>query len=968
MGRYHLIFTIVVLLSISSHGSADDQRLLYETAIEPILRDKCGKCHSQDVQKGGLNLSNLVGLRRGGDSREPLVAETLDESALWWQIDEGLMPPEGEARLEPNQMETIRQWIVLGGHSNSDHEEAEPSIDQHDVLPIVLLRCVMCHGATVKQGDLDLRTVESIFAGGKHGPAVIPGNADASPLIQRIESEACPPQDLLLKFFVRRPSASEVQTLRGWIDAGTPVLDVQPDVATTQPDPYVTDQEREHWAFQAPQRSATHGGIDAFVGEKLRAVGLNISGEADRDTLIRRVFIDLTGMPPDIQQWRYWRTHAAPDWYARMIDAVLAMPEYGERWGRYWLDVAGYADSEGGVSADPVREVAWKYRDYVIKAFNDDKPYDRFLLEQLAGDELIDLENAAQVTPEMVDNLIATGFLRMGIDQTGSRTMNFVPERLGVISDAIAVVGSGVMGLTMECACHSHKYDPIPHRDYYRLKAVFQGAFDEYDWLTFKNRKLEVGTREHRQLVQDVNPPLIAEVKKLEKELKRIEEQTVVELLKHHEPELSNEAHLETLTARRVADNNRTLRQRTLIEKLQKGEVLPDPQQPQSVLDLRRRADRLRDQIANVQDKMVPPLTIRALWDRGRPAPTYILGRGEHDKPGRLVGPGVPSVLTDGKTPFDVRPPFPEGTVKTGRRLAFARWLTRPDHPLTARVIVNRIWHHHFGVGLVKSLENFGVKGDRPTHRELLDHLALDFIDRGWSIKAMHRQIMNSQTYRQSSRVSDEQRRADPLNQRLSRMPMRRLDAEALRDSLAFVSGTLERSRGGPPDRVAVERTGMVRLLPERSGAWRRSVYAQYRRTEIPTMLDTFDYPEMGPNCSVRNESTVSPQSLMLMHDEQVRQMAAAMAIRVERMNAENDRNGSASEPHADERSANDGWGQYVAHVYALALSREPTSEELSLGIDTLRQMRIAWPDNRRGALEAYCHAILNSAAFIYVD
>ncbi len=684
--------------------------------------------------------------------------------------------------------------------------------------------------------------------------------------------------------------------------------------------------------------------------KKLKEKGLDFSPEAARDTLIRRAYLDLVGMPPAIAEWKMWRESKDSNWYSAMIEHLLASPHYGERWGRYWLDLAGYADSEGGVSADPVRQVSWKYRDYVIRAFNNDKPYDRFLIEQIAGDELLDCERASVVTEEMVENLVATGFLRQGIDETGSRTMNFVPERLGVISDAIKVLGSGVMGLTMECArCHSHKYDPIPHRDYYRFKAIFQGALDEHDWMSFKTRSLNIATPEHRERVAKVNPQLKAKLKSLDSRLKQAIANWRHEILRQHYPDQPEADRTATLVALRRADNQRTQPQRILVEMLQRVELLPDSDQPMSVRKARQVIQNIEREIAEVRGKMEPPLAIRALWDRGAPSPTYILRRGEHDKPGRLVGPGVPSMLTDGRTPFKLEPPFPGGTPKSGRRLAFARWLTQPGHPLTARVMVNRIWYHHFGTGLVKSLENFGVKGERPTHPKLLDWLAVEFVNRDWSVKEMHRLLMNSRTYRQSTRISDDRRELDPQNRLLSRMLLRRMNAEALRDSLLFVSGWLDATPFGPPDQISVDQDGLVTAVPTARDGLRRSIYLQYRRTEIPTMMDTFDYPEMGPNCVARNVSTVSPQSLMLMNNQRVRRLATAFARRVNNIANEQD-------------------GARVETVYQLALSRMPSEKERKLGLATLQELETAWKGNRQAALETYCHTILNSAAFLYID
>ena len=434
---------------------------------------------------------------------------------------------------------------------------------------------------------------------------------------------------------------------------------------------------------------------------------------------------------------------------------------------------------------------------------------------------------------------------------------------------------------------------------------------------------------------------------------KQIIQEMQLQLLRHHYPEQSEKDNKETLVALKKADNNRTLPQRILVERLRKAELVAESRQPADAVESRRRHDEIQREIERVRRQMVPPLAIRALWDIGRPSPTYILRRGEHNKPGDPVGPGVPSVLTDGRTPFVVEPPFPEGTRKTGRRLAFARWLTQDDHPLTARVMANRIWHHHFGTGLVKDLGNFGVKGDRPSHPGLLDWLATEFVKRDWSIKQMHRLIMHSRTYRQTSHIGDRQRDRDPQNRLLSRMPLRRMDAEALRDSLLFVSGKLENTPGGLPDTVTVDRDGLVSANPTDGGGWRRSVYLQYRRTEIPTMMDTFDYPQMGPNCITRSVSIVSPQSLMLMNNGRVRELATALATRVH--------NTVASSGKIDDAS-------YVRMVYQIALSRSPSEQERRLGTSSLRELRIAWKGDAKKALDSYCHSILNSAAFQYVD
>ena len=938
---FSFLLSLAVLPAVTSGGSPT-----YEEAVAPILERHCVECHRTDARKGDLDLSSAEGLLRGGESGPVLRAGEPDQSLLVEMIENGEMPKKGDPPTDAER-EILRDWIAGGARFRNRPRLADDPPHQHEILPIFLLRCTACHGAQPRDGGLDLRTVASLKKGGLNGPAFVPGDPDASPLIQRIESEACPPQALLLKRFVKRPPESEITTLREWIAAGAPEIDIAADAASGKPDPLVSEEDRRHWAFQPPRPRPGPGSIDGFIGRRLAAAGLDFSPEADRDTLIRRAHLDLLGMPPTVREWHHWRENPDPEWFARMIDQLLVSPHYGERWGRYWLDLAGYADSEGGTSADPLRLVAWKYRDYVIAAFNDDKPYDEFLLEQIAGDELIDVEKAEEITGEMVENLVATGFLRMGIDETGSRTMNFVENRVGVVADAINVLGSAVMGLTLECArCHSHKYDPVPQRDYYRLKAIFQGALDEHDWLSFRNRTLEIGTPEHRARIAATNPPLETERKQLETLLRKKTVQWQREILRSHYPHQSEEDREATFTALKRADNTRSLEQRRLVEKLQTALVIPPHQQPDSVRRARAEVDSLEHEIAEISARMEPPLAIRALWDRGEPSPTYLYRRGVPTSPGPLVGPGVPSVLTDGRTPFEIQPPFPGGTPKTGRRLAFARWLTRPDHPLTARVMANRIWVHHFGRGLVASPENFGRQSEPPSHPALLDWLAVTFVDRGWSVKEMHRLVMNSRTWKQSSRTSEAHLERDPDNRLFSRMPLRRMDAEALRDSLLFVSGRLDPTAGGPPDRVAGNREGFLHAVAGPGGNWRRSVYLQYRRTEVPTLMETFDYPEMGPNCVSRNVSTVSPQSLALLNNERIRELAASLASRIE-----------ATEP-----------AERIKAAYAFALSREPTREERDLGIAALAELEAGWPDHPAGALEAYCHALLNSAAFLYVD
>ncbi len=851
--------------------------------IRPLLQAKCLRCHGEKVRRAELDLRTLAGILEGGESGPAVVPGKPDDSPLYEKVHGGAMPPAKKDRLKAAEVETIRRWIAAGapaGEGDSSRPVA-PEVNQHDVLPILLRRCTVCHGRHRQEGKLDLRTKASMLRGGKSGPAIVPGKPQASLLIKKTRAGQMPPPTRLVEASVKPIEAGEIDVLTRWIAAGAPEVVVEPDVATTRPDPLVSDRDRDFWAFRPPRPVAVplvqrigrvHNPIDAFILDRLEKKGLTLSPEADRATLLRRASFDLTGLPPEPGEVKAFLPDRRPDAYERLIDRLLASPRYGERWGRYWLDAAGYADSEGKREQDLPRPHAWRYRDYVVRSFNADKPYSRFLLEQIAGDELANCDGAAEITPELYDNLVATGFLRMAPDATWANITGYLPDRLEVIADEIDVLGSAVLGLTMKCArCHSHKFDPIPQRDYYRLLAVFKGAYDEHDWLK-----------------PDVRPGLGPVSKDV--------------LGGRHLPHVT--------TAERRAWQSL------------EGKA-PEPR-------------------------------VQALWDRGHPSPTYLYLRGDPLRPGRLVGPGVPSVLTDGKTPFVVTPPWP-GAKKTGRRLAFARWLTRPDHPLTARVMVNRIWKHHFGTGIVKTLGNFGKAGAAPTHPKLLDWLALQFVRQGGSVKAMHRLMMTSATYRQSSAVTADRKKADPDNSLYSRMPLVRLDAEALHDTLLLVAGRLDETRFGPPAAVRIRPDGLVTPAQSLRG-YRRLIYVRQARKQLPTHLETFDYPQMNPNCLERRDSTVAPQALHLMNNGTIHELAGHFADRVRRE--------AGKEP-----------AKQIESAWWIALGRAPGSEERTVGMEALGRLTVAWGRHgtdpeaaRRKALTSFCRALVNSAGFLYVD
>ncbi len=920
--RFSLVLPMLVVVviawrwhALSKAGDQNDRVPTFQDDIRPLLQAKCWRCHDDKTNKAELDLRTLAGVLKGGESGRVIVPGKPDESLLYEKVHSGAMPPGKKDRLSEAEVTLIRRWIAAGA------EQAETALTQHDIIPILLRRCTVCHGKHRQEGGLDLRNKAAMLQGGKSGPALVPGKPGESLLLRKIGAGEMPPRERLVEVSVKPIEPAEAEVLTKWIAAGAPEIAVKPDVASTSPDPLVSDEDRGFWAFRPPRpvsvpkvRNAAlvRNPIDAFILQKLEEKGLPLAPEADRATLLRRVSFDLTGLPPEPAEVQAFLRDDGADAYEKLIDRLLASPRYGERWGRHWLDLAGYADSEGKREQDLPRPHTWRYRDYVIRAYGDDKPYDRFLLEQIAGDELADYEHEPEITPEKYDNLVATGFLRMAPDPTWANITGFVPDRLEVMADEIDVLGSAVLGLTMKCArCHSHKFDPIPQRDYYRLVDVFKGAFDEYDWLK-----------------PDVRPglgPVSQDV-----------------LGGRHLPFVT------TAERRSWEEKNRS------------------PHAPR---------EEAKPAASGPKDGDKPPEPrIHALWDRGDPSPTYIYRRGDPLSPGRLVGPGVPSVLTDGKTPFVVRPPWP-GARKTGRRLAFARWLIHPDHPLTARVEVNRLWKHHFGTGIVATLGNFGKAGAPPTHPELLDWLAREVIRQGWSRKAMHRLMMTSATYRQSSVVTAGiltrsvrptivdvtlRVRLDPENRLYSRMPLVRLDAEALYDTLLLVAGRLDESRYGPADRVQARGDGLVTPVGTPRG-WRRLIYVQQTRKQIVTHLENFDYPQMNPNCLSRRDSTVAPQALHLLNNGMIDQLAEHFARRVI---AE-----AGNQP-----------AQQVERVYLIALSRSPSDEEKKIGADALHKLTDEWamqlaPAGRQDhqaaqvkALTTYCHAIMNSAAFLYVD
>ena len=944
----------------------------FDADIRPLLETKCLACHGSDSPQAGLDLRTKASILHGGKSGPALVVGASSGSLLLDKVVSKTMPP-GDAKLTGEEINTLRLWIDKGAPANAAElatagGAVSGPLTEHDILPIFQLRCIACHGKRKQEAGLDLRTVASRIKGGKSGPALVPGDPEGSLLIQRIQSGDMPPVELQLKFSVRSMTDGELAKVRRWIAAGAPQGPPRERlVVDLDKDPLVSDEDRRFWSFQPPERppvpepkavEQVRNPVDAFLLRKLEAQGLTYSPEAPRVRLLRRAYLDLTGMPPTPDEVASYLSDVRPDAYEKMIDRLLESPAYGERWSRHWLDLAGHTDSEGFGQHDRPREFAWRYRDYVIRSLNSDKPYSQFLMEQIAGDELGDYRNR-EVTQELVDRLAATGFLRTAADPTDVPERGFIAERMNIIADEIQVLTSSVMGLTVGCArCHDHKYDPIPQRDYYRFSAILQTSYDPYDWLPPKKRQLNIAPENEKREVAEHNAPLEKKIEQLEASLARAEKPYRERLLQGRLQDLPETVRDDLRAVADVPEDDRTEVQAYLARKFE----ITGPQLKKKFPELAGLVDPIREDLQATERKLRPEPHIRVLVDTGGVASgSYLLQRGDPMVPVQVVEPGVPSVFKAGLEPYEIKPLYP-GADSSGRRLALARWLTQPNHPLTARVMVNHIWLRHFGRGIVASPANFGRSGTPPSHPELLDWLATEFVRSDWSIKHLHRLMMTSTAYRQTSQVNEALLAVDSENVLLSRMPLRRMDAEVLYDSLLKVTGRLDPKMFGPPSDVEVKDNKEVVAKPTDKG-YRRSLYVAQRMQKPLTLLDAFDLPRMTPNCIERRQSLVATQALQMMNGSDVWGHSRNMAGRL------------IDEIGPDPR-------HQVEEVFRRALSRRPSAGGMKDSLAALDEFTEIWlkrlnkdrdPQpvrwkSRWLALATFCHSVLNSAEFSFVD
>ncbi|MEW6307281.1 MAG: PSD1 and planctomycete cytochrome C domain-containing protein, partial [Verrucomicrobiota bacterium] len=840
---------------------------------------------------------------------------------------------------------------------------------EQKIRPVLEAKCYQCHSAKAEKlkGGLHLDSRAGMLRGGDSGkPAIIAGNPDHSPLIDAIRyanrDTQMPPKEKL-------PDAV-ITDFVDWVKRGAP------DPRMEEPPPLAAQKlERHHWAFQTlrPQavptvkhRESVRTPVDAFLLAKLEEKNLLFSKEAERIALLRRAYLDLIGLPPTPEEAQAFLGDKRPDAFERLVDRLLESPHFGERWGRHWLDGAGYVDVMGidnDAGTVKLGDGKWRYRDYVVQSFNEDKPLDRFLLEQLAGDELVDWRNAEVYADELKRLLIATGFLRTAPDDTDEMEINTPVDRHNQLQRTTELVMGNLLALTVHCAkCHDHKYEPVTQRDYYRLNAMFATGFNPVEWPQPAQRALPDVPRSVKAEIDrhnsEIDKPLNALKKQREDFLKPFEYQ----MQEARALRLPEAIRADVLVAVRTQYDKRNEIQKYLVERFG-SDVRARPAEVVASLVEPAKGElaALDKQIEEMTAKRRTHGSIQAVYDVGEPPPIHVLYRGNLEAPGALIQPGFLAVLCDSEeTSFLANHVSGSAELQpagktSGRRLALAQWLTRPDTPassLVSRVFVNRAWQHLFGKGIVETSDNFGRSGAAPTHPELLDWLAQRFIDDGWRVKSLVRQLVTSSAYRQTAqqtRLMQRAAEADPDDTLLWRQRLRRVESEVVRDSLLAVSGQLDRTIGGPPVLLANNPDGSVTVKQEGqapSAKVRRSLYLLMRRNYHPSFLAVFDQPIVAANCSYRPPSAVVSQSLTMLHDQFVLEQAEALAQRI------------------TEAAAGKSLQRKIELAFQLVLARPPTAREQTWSADVIERQNenyladgvpAAWAGQK--ALAQFCHA-----------
>ncbi len=779
---------------------------------------------------------------------------------------------------------------------------------ENKIRPLLSEHCNDCHGEDEQESDLRLDSLQGMLKGGKAGPALIPGKPKSSLLITAITHQDAdlkmPPEDKMTK--------QQIDILTQWVKEGAPHPDSH-KVKISKKSPSIDYKKaKKHWAYQSLLKQAVpkaqpanwiKNPIDAFVLKQLNTKKLTPVKPADKRTLIRRATFDLIGLPPTPEETDQFLKDNSPDAFAKVVNRLLASPHYGERWGRHWLDIARYADSNG-LDENVAHGNAWRYRDYVVNSFNIDKPYDHFLKEQIAGDLLPDGKNL-DIRNE---HFIATGFLSMGPKVLAE--VDKAKMEMDIIDEQIDTVCRSLLAVTMGCArCHDHKFDPFEQSDYYAMAGIFKST-----------RTMESFKTVARWNENPISAPeLVEQVKNLDKKAKALE------------------AEVKKLTASATAE---------LKKKLKKGEKLPAKHESKYPEETKKQLKALRDQIASLK-KNVPVLETAMSVKEGETKDIPIHIRGSHLILGKTVSRGVPVFLAS-----HFKKEFP---AKQSGRLEFAHWITDPQNPLTYRVMVNRVWRWHFGEGIVKTTDNFGMQGEKPSNQPLLDWLTMHFLKNGNSIKDLHRIIMLSNTYQMSSDFNSHNAKIDLANQFLWRRSLHRIEAEALRDSMLAISGSLDMKMGGnlltTKNRAFVFNHESKESTNYKTN--RRSIYLPVIRNHIYSVFQLFDYSNASMINGNRESSTVSTQALFLLNSPFVNQVTTELAENI-----------LAKKMSNPER---------LQHLYQKCYGRNPSDSELKQAILFIKQFSESPENNAQQkdknlkAWQVFCQAIISSNEFIYL-
>lgn len=816
-----------------------------------------------------------------------------------------------------------------------------------EILPVLEKSCVSCHSPERKMGGLDLSTFAGLMAGGASGPVVAPGKPERSLLWMQIDSGRMP--------MGGKMTSANKQLIRAYLEHGRFPQDQLDQAAQAREAAKITPEARRWWSFVPPlaspvpavkQMGLVRTPIDAFVQAKLEAKGWTMQPEAERVTLMRRLYFDLTGLSPTPAEAQAFLSDRSSGAYEKLVDRLLASDRYGEHWARHWLDIAGYSDTRGD-AGDGEREVSYKYRDYVIRSFQANKPIDRFLLEQFAGDQLVNYKPGTAPTPEQIEALTATGFLRTIADITDNQTIYEVDKYFDALQKTVETSLSSVMGLSVGCArCHDHKFDPLLQRDYYKLTAVFQAVWDPENWLAANlgfgpwpsRMVLDMPQKEREAWIADVTSNDAKAIRRLEDLLDASYQRFRAELRMGREI-----APARRLVLRKLIEDDPDLE----IDRNAPKDVMSDEEMDKRFPELKQWKDELFEKKAARRKKQsaIEPNFIEAAWDVSKtPSPTYVLTRGNYLAPGMKVEPGLPAVLDNPAKPFAFPDPkeHPEWN-HTGRRLTLAKWLVSRENPLTARVFVNRVWQFHFGEGIVRSVDDFGVQGDKPSHPELLDALAVQFQEHHWDLKWLTKQIVMSQVYRQGSAEIAEPLKMDPSNHLLWRKAPLRLEAETIRDSMLLVSGLLDSKMYGRQEPLKRGADGQWMEDDEKGNGRRRSIYLKQSRTRPVAFLHAFDSPTMNTDHETqRFRSALPTQSLALLNSPFIEKVSKAFSSQLL------EQSGGAID-------------LAVERAFVAAYSRPAKPGEMAVAKEFL-----AAADNPREGLRLFVQALLGANDFLY--